>query len=389
MLLKQLLESPKTSSNLVVYDPFQDVDREELVKEVIGLANADVEGPRNILFGINSGAVDGNGIVGIPESVVADLKKAHRQLSAVIEPVLHLAFIFDRINGKLVGALEIDGCDFGPYFVGHDLNGSLSLGQCWVREGWELRAVERAELMLGTSSAPTGETEKVIDKADIDIGFNDEPECKLLEMDIPDTSNPPFAQEHFEATRTSKIKQAIKDTVGTMTTQILKFGQGGPELAESGAEPVADVCDEADKVLADAKNHYYFEERALQLNLCARNKGDDDLEDVGIELGFPRLPDFDVADRLHTSPFDKRSPAEIKNLGYPEVVRRDDAIFVRGKIGMLAQHRSEPVFRCALRLAVGPRMQGRKIAVRYTLRAPNGQELDNGRLKIKFGEVPA
>ncbi len=387
MLLKQLLESPKTSSNLVVYDPFQDVDREELVKEVIGLANADVDGPRNILFGVNTGAVDGDGIVGIPESAMADLKKAHRLLSALIEPALHLAFIFDRINGKLVGALEIDGCDFGPYFVGQDLNGSLSLGECWVRDGWKLHAVERSALMGGKASGSSEEPARVITDADIDIGFDDDPDCVLLEMDIPDTSNPPFSEEELEATRTSRLTQAIKDTVSTMTTQILKFGQGGESDADPNAEPQSDACDEADKVLADASNHYYYEEKALKLNLCARNTGDEDVEDISVELGFPRLPDFDVADRLYTSPFDKRSPAEIKSLGYPEVERRDDAIFVRGTIGMLTPDRPDPVFRCALRLAVGPRMQGRKLAILYTLRASNGKELGKGRLKIKFGKV--
>ena len=109
MLLKQLLESPKTSSKLVVFDPFRDLEQEEMVKEVIGLANADVDGPRNILFGINAGAAVGSGIVGIADSDMADLKKAHRLLSKLIEPVLHLAFIYDRINGKPVGTLEIDG----------------------------------------------------------------------------------------------------------------------------------------------------------------------------------------------------------------------------------------------------------------------------------------
>ncbi len=95
MLLRQLLKSLKTSSKLLVYDPFRALDQEELVKEVIGLANADVDGPRNILFGVNAGAIEGGGIVGIAESAMADLKKSHRLLSALIEPVL-LSLVFIR-----------------------------------------------------------------------------------------------------------------------------------------------------------------------------------------------------------------------------------------------------------------------------------------------------
>ena len=135
MLLRQILESPKSSSKLLIYDPFRKLDQEELVKEVIGLANADVNGARNILFGFNAGVIEGSGIVGIDESAMADLKKAHRLLSALIEPVLQLAFIYDRINGKLIGTLEIDGCDEGPYVVERDFSEKHARGQCWVRDG--------------------------------------------------------------------------------------------------------------------------------------------------------------------------------------------------------------------------------------------------------------
>jgi hypothetical protein len=45
MLLKQLIESPMNSSKLLVCDPFRQLDPEELVTEVIGLANADVDAP--------------------------------------------------------------------------------------------------------------------------------------------------------------------------------------------------------------------------------------------------------------------------------------------------------------------------------------------------------
>ena len=135
MLLKQMLASPTTSSELLVFDPFQSFDRESLVREVIGLANASVEGPRNILFGVNPGGVNGAKVVGIPDEAIGDLKRAHRLISGLVEPLLDLAFIFDRIDGKLVGALEIDGCEFGPYFLAQDLSDELRRGACWQSDG--------------------------------------------------------------------------------------------------------------------------------------------------------------------------------------------------------------------------------------------------------------
>lgn len=401
MILKQLLQNPVTSSKLLVCDPFREQNQEELVKEVIGLANADVDGPRHILFGINAGAMEGSRIVGIADSAMADLKKAHRLISALIEPVLHLAFIYDRINSKLVGALEIDGCDEGPYVVGKDFSEELSRGQAWIREGRELRTVERTDLApVGTPEAdkqpaePAQPPSKAAKPPSIEVGFNDQPDCKLLEMPVPDTSNPPFAHEKQNVKGPLDLTRAIKDTIGTVTTRILQLGRTRSHVPatdsdECDMDSQTNAFNATETLVDDAENHYFYEEKALKLNLAVCNEGAEGVEDVSIELGIPRLADLDVADRLYISPFDKRSPSELENLGYPEVERRDDAILVRGSIGDLAPGGPKQAFKCALRLAVGPGMQGRKVAILYTLRGQNRQSLGKGRLKIRFGEVSA
>ena len=94
-----------------------------------------------------------------------------------------------------------------------------------------------------------------------------------------------------------------------------------------------------------------------------------------------------MAERLYTSPFDKRSEAEIRRLGYPNVERQDRAIFARSTVRELVSGSPTPVFDCALRMAVGPGMQRRKLAVRYKLTGPHGQDFGEGRLKVKFGRV--
>ena len=387
MLLKQLIESPITSSKLVVCDPFREPDQEELVKEVIGLANAAVDGPRNILFGINAGALDGGGIVGIAESAMAELKKAHRELSALIEPVLHLAFIFDRINGKLVGALEIDGCDDRPYIIGKNFSENLSRGQCWIREGRDLRAVQPADVSKPSEPIPVEKPTVSAKPPRLIVGLNEEPDCVLLEMSIPDASEPPFATEETQVNKANDLKKTIREKIGTVTTRILRLG--GASKREPAAESEDSESDEAQTVLSDANNHYYFEEKALKLNICICNKGSERVENVSIKLGFPRLPDFDVVDRLYVSPFDKRSAQEIRNLGYPQVEHRDRGVFVRSSIDLLTPDSPKQAFKCDLRLAVGPRMRRKKVAILYTLYGPDKQRIGKGRLKIKFGNVRA
>ena len=388
MLLKQLLESPKTSSKLLVCDPFREQDREELVKEVIGLANADVDGPRYILFGINAGAIAGSGIVGIAESAMADLKKAYRLLAALIEPVVHLAFIYDRINGKLVGTLEIDGCDDGPYVVGQDFSEKLSRGQSWIREGRQLRGADSIDLEQIRARVGRKQTWAV------KIGFDDQPDCELLELKIPNTSNPPSIRAKRQIKRTLNWQKTIKNTLGTINTRLSRLlhvrQHGiGVEFDSRGKSTLIDLHGKIGNEFTEADDYYFFEEKALKLNLTICNKDEDGLVDVNITLAFPRSQDFDVADRLYTGPGDKRSPLEAEMAGYPEVQRLKHGTLVRASLGYLAPNRPQQVFRCALRLAVGPTMRGKKVAIKYTLRAKNKQSLSKGRLKIKFGEVSA
>ncbi len=391
MLLKQLIQQPSTSSNLLVCDPFRMTGKEEMVKEVIGLANARVDGPRYILFGVNPGAMEGSKIVGIDEGAIADLKKAHRHISELIEPAVSLAFIYDKFGGKLVGALEISDCDEGPFVVGQDYSRELSRGKSWIREGRELREVDIAELARVDSPEPT----EVIDEAelidplavpDIDVGFNDDPDSKVIQLSIPDTSDPPFANEILDAGDNKDLKQTIRDAVNTVTTRILKLARKSP--GESDPNSSTDVVRAAQDLCSDADNHYYYEQKALQLNLMACNKGTHSVRDVRIELGFPIVEGFDIADRIYANPFDKRAQAEVKKLGYPKVEHRNNAIFVRDTIGVLEPNSPVPALKCALRMAVGPAMQNRKLAILYTLRRQD-QNVGQGRLKIEFGKVTA
>ena len=383
MLLQQLIQQPITSSKLVVCDPFRMPEPAELVKEVIGLANADVDGPRYLLFGINPGGMEGKKVVGIKDEAAADLKKAHRLISAQIEPVVALAFIFDRINGKLAGALEIDGGEDGPFVPGEEVSKELTNGQTWVRQGRDLRVVDISELT--PSEAPAQEaTVKLLEIPDIDVGFGEDPDCDLIELSIPDTSDPPFVGEKDEFGNETSLTRTLKNAVNTMTTRIVGMARGLSKVDD--ADSSTDVVKAAQDLITESENHYYFEEKALQLNFSVFNTGEHPVDDLQIEFGFPKLDDFNIADKIHMSPFDKSAHPATRNKGYPKVEHTRTGIIVRNKIGVLEPGAPTPALRCPIRMAVGPGMQKRKIAVLYTLRRAD-EVIGEGRLKIKFGKV--
>lgn len=364
--------------------------REELVQEVIGLANAQVSGPRHILFGINPGAMEGNKIAGMSEAAMADLKKAHRHVSEMIEPPISLAFIFDEFGGKLVGALEISDCDEGPFVVGQDYSRVLARGKAWIREGRDLREVDVSELACTDPHEPTGVIDDEADPIEllsippIEVGFDDDPNSKLIQLSIPDTSSPPFGGVGRHGNDEKDLKKTFRDAVNTVTTRILSLAKANS--VGSDPDSSTDVVRAAEDLCVDADNHYYYEERALQLNLAVCNEGEHSVSDVRIELGFPKVEGFDIADRIYVSPFDKRSQTKTNNHNYPKVEHRDDGIFVRSPIGALEPNNSVPALQCPLRMAVGPAFENKKLAILYTLYR-HDQNIGEGRLKIQFGKV--
>ena len=386
MLLKQLLQQPKFAANLLFRNPFREAASEQLVKEVIALANADVEGPRYIVFGVNLATMQGSGVVGISESAMADLKKAHRAVSALVEPLVHLAFIYDKIEGRLVGALEIDGCDDAPYAVRQDAK-PLTAGQSWIIENRTLRAIGADDLERIRARTARRQTWEVA------VGFDGQPDCDLLKVDVPDRSNPPSIHERHAAKKSFDWKKAAKDAVGTMNTRVLRLmhtREHGPDAKfdNRGLETLIGIFEGAGKDHTDADNHYIFEEKALRLNLTVRNKGQERLDDVTLELVLPRAADFSVADRLYADPKDKQAQLRAQVAGYPEVQCGKDDFRVHAALGNVEPNRTVHAFRCPLRLVVGPKMEGQKVAILYRLRARNRGGFCRGRLKLEFRKLP-
>jgi hypothetical protein len=224
----------------------------------------------------------------------------------------------------------------------------------------------------------------------IDVGFDDDPESLFIELSIPDTSDPPFPKEGQDAAESGDLEETLQKTLNKAmhpaATQMLKMGKGS--FGDSDANESTDVVKAAQELLSDIQNHYYYEERALQLNFSVRNKELKNVRDVRIELGFPIIEDFDIADRVYTNPFDKSSSAQASNVGYPEVEKLDKAIFVRSTIGVLEPNIRVTALRCPLRMALGPAAQRKKIAILYKLRRKE-HVIGQGRLKIQFGRVTA
>jgi hypothetical protein len=304
-----------------------------------------------------------------------------------------LAFIFDKFNGKLAGALEIDGGEDGPFLPGEEFAADDTGKKTWIRVGRELRIVDISELGAANDDEAAEEAEEAEEEGlpelqeapSITVGFNEEPDCEELDLTIPDSSNPPFADELDDSSEDNTLKETLKNAVNTMTTKLVGLAR---RRSEDEDDSSTDVVQAAQDLITESHNHYYFEEKAIQLNFTLLNTGEHPVDELHIEFGFPKIDDFEIADRIHLSPFDKSSASVNNSKGYPEVESGKRGFVVRSRIGTLQPGNPMPAFKCPIRLAAGPGAQMRKMAVLYTLR--RGEEvIGEGRLKIRFGKVVA
>jgi hypothetical protein len=380
MLLEELLKQPQDSSKLVLHrQPYGKRNHEQLIREVMGLANANVYGARYIVFGVDQQA----GVIGLSESAVGELKSDNRLAARFIEPALEMAPIFAEVDGKRVAILEIDGCDDPPYVVREDISAGLRRGACWVREGQTFRPAQRTDLdRMYAAKDGAGEPP-------VHVGLNGDPLCSVLELRVPDTTCPPSRKalqkikQAIEAKKSTRAVYGKDDTAMARLVHARLYGAHAP-FERRGLDTLVRGIKTAGEDHRDADRYYFFEEHALRLNLAVSNRGRETLERVKLVISLPRVPGFDVAPRVYSPPGETPSKHESDLMGYPRVKRSRDSIQVRCTIGTIEPDESTAAFGSPLRMAVGAAMKSQKIGLRYTLAAKNLDGPIHGRLKLKF-----
>ncbi len=383
MFLEQLLDQSPDSPGLIFRrQPYGERAREQLVREIIAIANMELDTPRYIVFGAEPGfgLVD---LIGLEKIDLDVIKKDARTASQLIEPSLQVSPIFAQLRGKQIAALEIDGCADPPYIVREDITERLRRGECWIRAGDDIRPARRADLDEMFARRRTSR------QAPVQVGLGKDIGCQVLEFTVPDTSNPPSQQALKKIEQAIAAKKAAQQMLGRDDTGMARlvharlYGAEVPFESRS-IETLVEGLNGAQEEYGEADRYYFFEQQAIKLNLAVENIRQSVLTGAAIEINLPRAAGFDVADGLYPNPKAPASGLELELLGYPAVTKSDDTIRVRASLGDLPPGTRQAAFETPLRLAVGPQMKRQKVALRYTVVAQGLSHPCRGRLKLKF-----
>ena len=113
--------------------------QDHVVRQVMALANADLTGPRALVFGIEPGAAGALAVSGLTEADVTLLESHRSACVAAVEPALDLALVRGVLGGRTVAALELGHCANPPYVLGERALAPLRAGECWLFDAHGLR----------------------------------------------------------------------------------------------------------------------------------------------------------------------------------------------------------------------------------------------------------
>ena len=358
---------------------------ESFLRDVIALANAEVEGPRYIVVGVEFDDKAHKRAFAIDAADFSGKPSYQALANEYIEPAVRIRYKPVSLDGTRVGVFEIGDCQDRPYMMRIDFSETLRRGDAYKR-------IRDAAVKMGRRQLQELFEQKFRDSVsagDIEVGFPGEIIHKQIELPTRDLAKMP------SSLAASKLEQLLHirniSTNSGSTTMVARltharlYGSDDPYVDRS-PEDLLKEMDEIRVKYRDHDNHFLYSENAQALRLVVYNQGEEPIADASLSLVMPNHHAFHVAEQPPRRPVNGRfvdaTPDEIA--AYPAVSLKDDSVQVTCKIGDIPAGEPIDVFDAPLRLCVDQELRGRRLGIRYVVHGQNLRAPARGQLKLSF-----
>ena len=363
---------------------YGDKDRQEFLRDLLGLANAEVDGPRYLFVGVSDALGGDRSIVGVSEADAARLHNLARRLAdEFIEPLLDMQVDERMINGERIVAIVLRDCTDPPYLLKRNASSAMRVGSGWIRRGTEFHRIGRADLqrifeskLLSRSAA-----------AQLRVGFAGRLVEQVLHLPALPLEQLPSEVASAKIRQLLAAKQVVDEQCMDDRTRMQRlvhaqlFGASGAYKPES-ERTLLQRLEQAGEEHEAADRYYAFEERAHKLNLVIENVGRAPFEHGMLVLDFPRMDGFEVIDRLWPPP-DGQEPAAA---AYPTVDVGPRTVRVQTTVGSIAPGSRSIAFDEPLRLGIREAGAGNVVPINFTLYGGSVRAPISGALRIHIDE---
>ena len=348
----------------------------DLLRDVMALANAEADGPRYIIVGIE---VDSRGRRSFCSVNVGDFDGKPDYLSLVrdyIEPELNIRYERAYINGQKIGCFEITDCHQQPYMMRIDFSETLRRGDAYMR-------VTNAAIKMGRQQLHSrfkAHFQNSVSANSIEIGFPGEVILKDLHLNCRDLTAMPSA---MAAGKLEQLMQAQLDTKGadSLMARMMHarlYGSDQPYVSRSPEDLLLEMGQIRARYAAEDRR-FLFGGSATKVQTVVYNQAAEPVLDASLVMLMPKHDEFHVADRPADA--EQRLDDDSK---YPIVDVLKHAIRISQRIGDIPAGEPVAIFPAPVLVCVGPSLAGRKFGIRYSLTGQNLRSPAEGKLRLFF-----
>ncbi len=355
----------------------------EFLRDVLALANAEVDGPRHIVIGVE---FDRNGRRHVVPVAADDFsgKPAYPALvEEHIEPAVRIRYRPVSVDGQRVGVFEITDCSDRPYMMRIDHSETLRRGDAYVR-------IDDATIKMGRRQLQAlfeAKFRETVPPTRVEVGFAGDiihKDCRIATRDLAGRPSA-LAGKRLKALIEAKTQVSATNTFVARLTHARLFGSDTP-YEDRDVETMMEEMRQLEDRYRDQDEYFLFEQHGTELQLIVLNQGDEALSDATLSLALPRHEALYVASGLPAQLRDGRLVARGagERAAYPAVELRAEVIRVTARLQTVEPGLPLAAFGAPLRLSVGTALAGRRLGIRYTLRAANLRSPARGTLRLLF-----
>jgi len=364
---------------------------ENLLKDIISMANSKTSEDKYIITGVNHKANGERDIIGINEDFV-DEAIYQQLINENVEPEIEFKYYPYDLNSTKLGVFQIKNCSNPPYMLKKEF-GKLKKGDCFIRKGSHQTRVTRKDIDYFISQKISARNFT----GSIDLKFGDSDSKTLILKPVNNLNYPSDKAESkikkIITEKEEKLKQSDALGIMLMNQEIPMIG-GTPyknrsiSTLKKNLESVKETYEEDDL-------YYLFEENANKINLTITNNGDEYIEDSSIEIRISKNEKFLIANSVCRKP-DNGSWLDNLNytpvspswdeMHYPKVTESEKDYLIFENIGDVKHKIPVAVFKVPIRFVAGQNCINDEIVLRVKVFGKNLPEPFEDELKIIVNE---
>lgn len=384
---------------------------EDLLKDIISMANARSKEDRYIIVGVNLKNSGERDVVGIKKDEFIDSARYQQLVYENIEPEIQFDYFSYEIDEEIVGVFHIRDCSDKPYMMKKSY-GKLQKGDSFIRRGDSQDRMIRKDYELIIEQRLNSRSFESY----VSIGFDTEGAPKTIKLPVtgaiefPSEKAEERIKEILEKKKNKKKaenelnnknleafkKMGLKDIEAFNAIQSLSssfenklYLFGGKPYEERTIEELEEALSKIEEWYREDDLHVLFEKNSNKINLQIKNNSQSYIEDATLKMIIKKMDGVIIADKIYHKPQEKSplkpniNPKVYLTKFYPTVNENENNYIISTHVGDVKHHIPETVFGEPLRILFSPNLKGKKIKVLVKLFGKNVRKPIEQNLQIE------